>query len=93
MSDTDTTAPAAELLSPVAYTDTHGKIKAALVVGTPESTDGAISDGQVSLLIVNPVTFHTYGRFAALNADGTYHNRDESADAEPADADADADED
>lgn len=73
----DTAVAPPALLSAVTYTDSQGKTKAALVIGTPESTDGAIPDGQVSLAIFNPLNGHRYFRRAVLGTeDGTYHNAD-----------------
>jgi hypothetical protein len=81
------TMPAPSLLTPVVYTDTNGKAKAALVIGTPESTEGKIAADQVSVLVYNPLTGNSYFRFARLAEDGTFHNRDESSPAEVAEDD------
>src|ERR1039458_4765753 len=60
------------LLSAVTYTSTKGQAKAALVIGTPESTQGVIPENQLSLTIFNPLTGRRYQRFAIMNEDGTY---------------------
>lgn len=90
MSET-TTAPA--LLSTVTYTDTQGKTKAALVIGTPESTDGRIEEGQVTIMVFSPLNGNSYHRYARFNAeDGTFHNSAEVVQAQP-DSDDDQDDD
>jgi hypothetical protein len=71
MTSATSTVPA--LLDTVTYTDSNDRTKAALVVGTPESTAGRIAEGHVSVVIFNPVTGNRYFRFAALDAEtGTY---------------------
>lgn len=69
MSGTDTAVAAPALMSSVVYTDTQGKTKGALVIGTPETTDGAIPEGQVSLSIFNPLSGRRYTRRAVFNGE------------------------
>jgi hypothetical protein len=57
----------AELTAAVTYFSTKGDEKAALVIGTPESTRGRIAEGQVGLKVFNPLNGHSYYRRAQWN--------------------------
>lgn len=91
--DSATAVAQPDLMSAVKYTDGQGRTKAALVIGTPESTGGRIPEGQVSLAVFNPMNGNRYFRRAVAGEDGTFLSADRAEMASYSDDDEDSDDD